>query len=79
MGTCKRILLVVGVILITCVEIPKLSFAIDHGDFDPFVTVDLSAPDGVKTIADPTGSAPDKEVYSFTLKDKYCSQTKYEN
>lgn len=51
--------------------------AADHGDFAPFVAVDLSPPDGVKHIDDPTGTAPEKQVDSFTLKSGYCGKASY--
>ncbi len=49
----------------------------DTGDFDPLVTVDLSAPNSVKIIPDPTGSAPTDKVYSFTIPEGYCSNKRY--
>ncbi len=46
--------------------------------FDPLVADDLSAPKSVKRLKDPTGSAPTKLVYSFTIPAGYCNPRKYD-
>jgi Polysaccharide lyase len=57
----------------------RIAVAQERGDFDPFKTVDLSAPGSVNIVADPTGTAPDKKVYSFALREAYCSKVRYGN
>ncbi|WP_292104191.1 heparin lyase I family protein [Mesorhizobium sp.] len=50
----------------------------DIGDFDPFVKVELSAPNSVGRLKDPTGQAPTDTVYSFAIPSGYCNKTPYD-
>ena len=49
----------------------------DFGDFGSFGQVEMNAPGSMKYMADPTGSAPTKDVFSLHIKSGYCSKSKY--
>lgn len=50
----------------------------EESGFDPIVVEELSAPNTVAVVSDPTGSAPAANVYSFEIPTGYCNAQPYD-
>lgn len=68
-------LLVCGMFFLMCYG--SIAAAQDRGNLGPLKVVHLSVPNSVKKIADPTGEAPTKKVYSFSIVGNYCNSSSY--